>query len=466
VHPAQFVNTGTLSSTVGASNTFTVSSVALTNSGTVDLRSGTLAFGSPNYTQTKGTTKLDGGSLAATFGTPIVDLQGGSLTGQGVITASLNNAALVDPGLSASTPGRISVIGNYSQTNTGKLRVDLKGSTTPGTDYDQLAVNGTVGLTGTLDVEVAPGFNPTDVDSFSVVTFTTRTPTSRQFTRLTSASATPTQYWVQYRPTSAVLALTGMRWGVDSAVTVDPTFYSSVQQTYGTPDFWARYIGDNRTSFNVQNGCNLAPSQSYSKDITSTEVTAATNDGFDILPVYFNYPKTAVTGATCGQNYAKAAIAFAQRWNGPAIPQGTAIFVDIEFDAPTDAAFIKGWYDAFNSTFPYTSPYDGQVYTYQAGYYRAGYYGDTGSLATTSNFDTAYCAAVSQEPAIGTNSFIWTIRAGLSRTTKTAAPAYYRVIQPPCGSQTFAWQYGIADPPTPPDVDTNEVVTGLPLWRP
>jgi hypothetical protein len=469
-NPAQFVNKGTFTSDVGAGNTFSISGVAFNNSRTVDLKSGTFQFGGLDYTQTAGTTKLDGGSLTSTWSSPIVDLRGGSLTGQGVITASVYNAALIDPGSSPSSEGVITIIGNYTQTSAGTLRIDIKGSTTPGTGYDQLAVAGTVNLPtkgGALDIELVQ-FTPTESDSFTVVTFTTRT---GQFLKLKSASANPAQYWVQYQATAGVLFFTLTRWGVDSDSTtrITSSNYSSVKQDLGTPDFWGRYIGDPKTSFSDGTCTQSNNYNGYTKDINKDEVTVAQSDKLPILPIYFNYPTTAVQGYNCGQNYATAAIEFAQHWAGPAIPQGTAIFVDIEGNSSVqpDANFILGWYDQFNMTFTYKSPYDGKMYTYNKGYYKAGYYADTGSLTAPSNFDYAYCTAVSSEPLIGTNSYIWTNRPGLSWTTKVGAPPYYEAIQPPCASQTFAWQYsGGSTTPPPINVDTDEAVSGLPLWHP
>lgn len=256
-------------------------------------------------------------------------------------------------------------------------------------------------------------------------------------------------------------------WGIDSSgFKITASDYSSVQQTFGTPDFWGRYIGDPLTSF-YDNTCTQQYTTIYNwKNVVSSEVTTARGYGLPLLPIYFNYPETAVNGSSspCGSNYAKAAIEFAQHHSGTVIGKGTAIFVDIEQAAGVqpDAAFIKEWYDEFNMTFTYTSPYDGKQYTYQAGYYKAGYYANTLSSA---NFDTPYCAAVSQEPKIGTNSFIWTTQPNPGRTTKNSQPVY-APIKPPCANKTYAWQYGVQDGGGPPAVDTDEIGGNLPLWHP
>ena len=75
----------------------------------------------------------------------------GEVKGHGTIdvTASLflNNGA-VSPG---SSPGILTINGNYTQTATGVLNIELAGPT-PGTQYDQLIVSGTATLAGSLNL--------------------------------------------------------------------------------------------------------------------------------------------------------------------------------------------------------------------------------------------------------------------------------------------------------------------------
>ncbi len=174
VSPAQFNNNGTLTAGVGKGNTFSVAYVALNNSGTVNLKSGTFKFDSPGYTQTGGTTKLSGGNfVSATWYSAMITLNGGELSGKGTITSYVQNGALIDPGSSVPGEGRITIAGDYTQTSTGTLRADIKGTGSPGTRYDQLVVNGTATLNGTLDIETASGFTPAIGNQFVVVKATT-----------------------------------------------------------------------------------------------------------------------------------------------------------------------------------------------------------------------------------------------------------------------------------------------------
>jgi hypothetical protein len=81
-----------------------------------------MQFGDPGYTQTGGSTMLNGGALASTT-SAILNLNGGKLTGIGTITASVQNGALIDPGTTTPGEGLITIAGNYTQTSAGTLRV-------------------------------------------------------------------------------------------------------------------------------------------------------------------------------------------------------------------------------------------------------------------------------------------------------------------------------------------------------
>ena len=131
------------------------------NAGIVTLSSGTLQF--TQFLQTGGVINLNGGNFSS--GNQIV-LDGGSLVGSGTITGSLrNNGGAISPGFS---PGRITINGNYTQGANGVLNMEI-GGTTAGTEYDQLVVNGTATLGGTLNVSLINGFRPAMGDIFQLV---------------------------------------------------------------------------------------------------------------------------------------------------------------------------------------------------------------------------------------------------------------------------------------------------------
>jgi glycoside hydrolase-like protein len=475
VNPGQFVNDGKLDVDVGAGQAFSVTpstspGLAVVNHGTVAIKSGTLQFSDPGYTQTAGQTQLAGGALATTGSTGVV-LKGGSLTGAGTITGPVTNDARIDPG-TASHAGVITVNGAYTQAAGGTLAVDLRGDGAPGTGYDQLAVHGAATLRGDLAYSTG-SYTPKGTDFFSVLTYTSHT---GQFTALNPAVTKP-RYWVNYQPAAAVFSYGP--WGIDTSggcggsgcpTQITASFYADVHKELGTPDFWGRYIGDKQTSF--PNGtCVQKTGHDYTKDISADEIDEARALGLPIWPVFFNYPETAVTGTTCGQNYARAAIEFALHHH---IPAGTALFADIEPSRDvkgqtepikTDKEFIAGWYHEFATGFSVPSPYDPkETTTYPAGYYVPGYYGDTGST-DPGNFAAAYCAAVKETPAIADGSYIWASRPGLTATGKAGEPAW-KARAPGCRSRTDGWQYNTGIPPPKIDADTDEMLPEVPLWHP
>ena len=117
----------------------------------------------------RGTIVLDGGDITTSYelsANPIV-LQGGTLEGNGVIWAQLENRG----GLVAATDegNRISVGYNYTQDEAGTLKVVLRRSDS----YSFLQVNnpnfGQANIDGFLDVEFIDGFVPNYEDEFAVI---------------------------------------------------------------------------------------------------------------------------------------------------------------------------------------------------------------------------------------------------------------------------------------------------------
>jgi hypothetical protein len=155
-------NTATGSLTVGAGYVLT-SSGAFSNAGVVNIESGAaFSTGTFAYTQSAGTTTVDGTMTAAD-----VSLSGGILTGDGTIIGNLTNAAIVIPG---DTAGTLSVHGNYTQTGSGSLDIYISG---PGV-YSSLVVSGTATLAGALNIFLAPGYTPDVGASFTILSFGTR----------------------------------------------------------------------------------------------------------------------------------------------------------------------------------------------------------------------------------------------------------------------------------------------------
>ena len=133
-------NSSTGSFTVSGGRSFTTAG-ALSNPGSVTVSSSsslTTAAGQ-NYTQSAGTTTVNG----TLTNTGTVQINGGTLKGTGTISGTTSVAGgNVSPGAS---PGILNT-GNISFNSSSTFTVEVNGTTTAGTDYDQLNVTGTVSL--------------------------------------------------------------------------------------------------------------------------------------------------------------------------------------------------------------------------------------------------------------------------------------------------------------------------------
>ncbi len=161
------VNTGTLTKT--ALTGITTIGPAVTNSGTVTAAAGTIQF-TGAYTQTAGLTRLDGGDIQSSA--PL-EIQGGVLDGTGTLLATVNSTGgQVSPGLS---PGTLEITGGYSQGAGSSYTVEV-GGLTPGSEFDQVNLTGTLPatLSGTLDVSLVSAFTPSLNDTFTIMTFPSR----------------------------------------------------------------------------------------------------------------------------------------------------------------------------------------------------------------------------------------------------------------------------------------------------
>lgn len=155
-----FNNAGTVRKSAGFASEIDAD---FNNSGLLDVQSGTLYFLN-NVVQTAGSTNLDGGNIQAFA----LELNGGNLVGTGTFTGSIhNNGGTVGPGHS---PGKITISRDYTQGANGILQIEVAGLTTPGVDFDQLAVAGVVTLGGTLQVTDINGFNPNSTDTVTAIT--------------------------------------------------------------------------------------------------------------------------------------------------------------------------------------------------------------------------------------------------------------------------------------------------------
>ena len=133
-------NSGTLNHTSGALE----NRGQITNSGQFVTFAGAVVTGGGTYTQTAGTTRVDGSMTQGA-----VNINGGVLQGVGTITAPVtNNGGILAPG---NSPGTLTIVGNYTQTALGTFQAEI-GGLTAGTQHELLAIFGTATLAGTLNV--------------------------------------------------------------------------------------------------------------------------------------------------------------------------------------------------------------------------------------------------------------------------------------------------------------------------
>ncbi|HUY32931.1 MAG TPA: PKD domain-containing protein [Pirellulales bacterium] len=150
---------------------FAAPGIVFTNHGAVAIGAGgTFTFpagGSYNQYGTGAATVLNGGTIDIPPQGVVIQA-GTTLSGSGTIDANVTMSGTLEPG-GAGTAGTVTINGNYTQTSTGTLAIDV-GGTTAGTQYSQLNVSGTATLAGTLAVNAINGFTAAGGQSFRIVT--------------------------------------------------------------------------------------------------------------------------------------------------------------------------------------------------------------------------------------------------------------------------------------------------------
>ena len=185
-------NYGTLRKT-GGNGLSRIAATFCNYGGTVEALTGTLEF--THYNHSNGVIRLNGGNVVL----PVCTLYGGLLSGTGTVAVAgtLTSAATTAPGLSTGT---LNIQGNFAQTATGTLAIEL-GGRDPG-QFDLLAVTGNATLNGTLCVTVSPLFMPSKGDQFRILT-------CGNLAGAFSVTNMPPGLSLSYNSTSVVLAVTG-----------------------------------------------------------------------------------------------------------------------------------------------------------------------------------------------------------------------------------------------------------------
>ncbi len=222
-----WVNDGTFQKTNGTAALGSTSiDFQFVNTGTVEVRTNTLRYAANQ--QSAGLTLLRGGRLAAQA--QPIQILGGSLVGPGVLTVANDqnviNAATISPG-----PGRgeLTIAGNYQQTASGILNINL-GGYSPGIGYERVTVaaggaGGVATLDGTLNVNLVDGFSPTNGATFTFLNANSRAGVFSTF----SYPSNDIGMEVTYDLVSAKVTVTNLKPVVANPI-VDPADF-----TYGSP---------------------------------------------------------------------------------------------------------------------------------------------------------------------------------------------------------------------------------------
>jgi len=232
---------------IGAGAATTIE-VPFTNNGTVEVDSGTLSFSAAPYTQTAGLTLLNGGNISNS--TPL-QILGGELTGNGLISGSLTNAAFLHPG---APFGQMTVGGAFTQTAAGTLDITLAGPI-PGAGFNSLIVGTTAQLGGVLAVSFSNSFEPPIGSRFQILS-------CAGCSGVFSALYAPAGISVNYSSNAVFLAVTG--------AVLTPALLQSPQLSGGN------------LSFSFQTASNQSYTIQQNSDVSKTNwfmVTNFTGDG-------------------------------------------------------------------------------------------------------------------------------------------------------------------------------------------
>ncbi|MCL7748393.1 glycoside hydrolase domain-containing protein [Halalkalibacter alkaliphilus] len=190
-------------------------------------------------------------------------------------------------------------------------------------------------------------------------------------------------------------------WGVDSASITTEDMLACVRNNFGDPEVWGRYLGTN---------------EGASYGLTAEEVNLLHSENIQILVIYNHFNDG--TGYEHGQDHANAALEMARDFG---IPEGVALFANVEPIYPIDSAFIQGWHDVVSES------------EYSSGIY--------GIFDPSEELYVAFEAAVDSDPSILDEMYVWTAAPNEGITTEENAPAYNPSY--PDGALIGGWQYGL-----------------------
>jgi hypothetical protein len=169
-------NTSSGSFTITNGRNFTSpSSTNFANAGAVIVGGGSTftTGGTRNYNQSGGSTQLNGGLVAggnqANFNGGVLYGNGGSITGNVMMTGTIAPAATINGSNVPLSAGQLNITGNYNQTSAGTFNLGL-GGLAAGTQFGFLGISGNAMIDGTLNVNLLNSFFPAVGDTFTFLT--------------------------------------------------------------------------------------------------------------------------------------------------------------------------------------------------------------------------------------------------------------------------------------------------------
>ena len=190
-------------------------------------------------------------------------------------------------------------------------------------------------------------------------------------------------------------------WGVDSASLTTDELLACVRENFGDPEVWGRYLGTN---------------EGVSYGLTEDEIDLLHSNDIQILVIWNHF--TDGTGYENGENEAMAALETARDLG---IPEGVALFANVEPIYPIDSAFIQAWHDVMSE-----SEYNSGIY---------------GIFDPSEELYVAFEEAVGEDPSILDEMYVWTAAPNEGITTEANAPEYNPEF--PADALLGGWQYGI-----------------------
>ncbi len=214
-------------------------------------------------------------------------------------------------------------------------------------------------------------------------------------------------------------------WGVDTAPPLTLAALARIIHTFGKPSFVGKYLdGTNFIALSV------------------AEARMLHAQGMRILLLEADFGKD--TGYRNGAYRARQALLKAQVLH---VPEGVAIFADLEPGSKVDVNWLVAWYNVISHA------------GYVPGYYGNPYPGH--------NFNSPFCAAVTRQPHLASQALLDIYEPMQVRTSARQrplfAPATLYCGKSPTGN-VLVWQYGLARGDSKVNVDVDEVKAAVPLW--